>query len=106
MFGGLYNIVFTDYSGRQEDLIFLNQDAWLKDAAVCPYVFKAHCEWRIALTFAWTKNPMRLICRYMPDGFSALEKAQTFARYYQRTIQKDARGFLQISANDFHINYN
>jgi hypothetical protein len=53
MFGGLYNIVLTDYTGGAADLRFLQEGDWLNDAAVTAHVYQRHGRWRVALCFAW-----------------------------------------------------
>lgn len=106
MFGGLYNIVFTDYPGGSADLSFIENADWLKDAAVINDVYELKGNWKVRLIFVWINEPMRFICRHINDSFTRKSKAAMAADFYHRTSQKDKRGTLTISANDFIINYN
>lgn len=106
MFGGLYSIIFTDYTGSNQDLTFLQQANWLQNAAVTPRVFCKTGEWFIGLTYVWTESRFRFLCRYIPETFKSEEKAKLFANMYKRTAQKDKRGELIFTKNDFNINYN
>jgi hypothetical protein len=101
MFGGLYNIVFTDYKGGAADLHFLADANWLKDAAVTAHVYPRQGRWQVALVFAWVTNPYRFVCRYITDSFDTEKKASLYADFYKRTSQKDKRGTLTVTIHDF-----
>lgn len=106
MYGGLHNIVFTDYTGSNADLKFLSQDEWLKNSVVITNVFTINGEWHIAINFVWVENRFRILSRCIPEKFNNETKATVFANMYKRTAQKDKRGELIIYQNDFNINYN
>jgi hypothetical protein len=102
----MLNVVFTDFTGTSSDLYFLQNDKWLRDAAVITNVFAEKGRWRIVLVFAWVKNPMQLICRLLPDSYPTKTKADSFAQFFTRSTQKDKRGLLTIQYYDFTICYN
>jgi hypothetical protein len=106
MFGGLFNIVLTDYTGGVADLLFLQQADWLKDAAVAAHVYQRRGRWQVAISFAWVANPYRFVCRYMADTFDTEKKAALYADFYKRTSQKDKRGTLTVQINDFMCCFN
>lgn len=106
MFGGLYNIVFTDYKGGASDLHFLQEGDWLNDSAVLTYVYPRQGRWQVVLIFAWVRNPYRFVCRYMADSFANEQKAALHADFYKRTSQKDKRGTLTITIHDFMCCFN
>lgn len=101
MAGGLYNIVFTDYTGGLADLRFLQQADWLNDAAVAAHVYPRQGRWQVALSFAWVANPYRFVCRYITETFDTEKKAALYADFYKRTSQKDKRGTLTVTVDDF-----
>lgn len=101
MFGGLYNIVLTDYRGGTADLNFLQAANWLNDAAVITHVYPRKGRWQVVLVFAWVSNPYRLVCRHITDSFDTEKKAALYADFYKRTSQKDKRGTLTITIHDF-----
>jgi hypothetical protein len=106
MFGGLFNINYTDYTGSNADLEFLYNASWLQDAAVMPRVFYYKGEWCIHITFVWVDNKFRFLIRSISEKFNNEKKAILFADMYKRTAQKDKRGELTINENDFNISYN
>ena len=106
MSGGLFNIVFSDYTGCHSDIHFMDDAGWLSDSAVIPHIYMQKGRWHIALTFAWINNPFRFIRRYITDNYESEKKATIYAAYYCRSSQKDKRGILTISNNDFTVNYN
>lgn len=106
MFGGLYNIIFTDYSGRAADTYFLQHAGWLTNSAVSSHIYLKNGRWKINITFGWGSNPIQLICRYIALDFDTMKKASLYANNYVRTCQKDKRGNLILTADDFNINFN
>lgn len=106
MFGGLFNIVFTDYRAHPADLDFMEKGSWLQDSAVTYHVYKQKGRWKVAMTFGWTKYPLRFICRYIDHDFDSEARARIYATYYSRSSVADKRGTLIITANDFSVNYN
>jgi hypothetical protein len=102
----LFSINYTDYIGGQSDLAFLNNDKWLIDAVVSHYIFEQKGRWKIILTFSWSSNFFRLLCRYMADDFATKSKAEIVANLYTRTSQKDQRGTLTLNNNDCNICFN
>ncbi len=106
MFGGLYNINFTDYSGAAADLHFLYNEHWLTETAVNDYIYYRKGNWYVALVFGYTQNPFRFLCRYMNTAFPTKEKALVHASFYQRTAARNQGGALTINPHAFNICYN
>lgn len=106
MFGGLYNITFTDYSGAAPDLYFLQEEHWLTETAVSIHVYPKKGNWHVALVFGHTANPVRFLCRYMNHAFPTEKKAAVHASFYQRTAAKNRYGALTINPDDFNICFN
>lgn len=106
MGGGLFNIVFTDYTGSRTDLQFLEETGWLKNTLVVPGIYPKNGQWRVRLIFAWQQNPFRFICRRIPEQFFTAEKAQLQAAYYTLSAAKDHRDPLNLNTHDFIINLN
>lgn len=106
MFGGLYNIVFTDYCGRAADTDFLQGEDWLTNSTVVSHIYLINGRWKINIIFGWLGNPLQLICRHITLDFDTKKKASLYASNYVRTCQKDKCGNLILTTDDFNINFN
>lgn len=86
----LTNEKFIGRIARQEDLLFLKDAAWLKNAAVIDKILNTHAAWVIYLIFAHYQNPLQLIVRNITRCFSK-QKAQATAFYICKEAAKDRR---------------
>lgn len=96
------NIVYADYPGSAADLLFLQDDSWLPDAAVNSRIIEVKGRFMVSIVLAWVHFPMRLVCRYL-QHYPTLAKAQLHADLFCRTAQKDERGTLKIDNDDWNI---
>jgi hypothetical protein len=106
MTGGLFNIVFTDYTGSLPDFKFLKEDKWLEEAVVIPVVFMRKGSWYIRIQFVWQKNPFRFISKNINNAFHSEQKATVYARNYCQSIDNDYMSNKNIQTNAFTISYN
>lgn len=99
----MFNIVLTDYTGSAADISFLENDNWLNDAVVNYQLYQCRGRWKIKLWFTWVQHRRRVIYKYFKEEYDKQTKAEVYATYFLRTIQKDARGTLYINNNDYNI---
>jgi hypothetical protein len=85
-----------------DDMLFIAEGYWLKDAAVIDVVSNRQGAWDVCLVFAHYKNPLQLIVRKITRCYSK-QKAQTAAFYMRKEAAKDRRGTLEVSINDLHL---
>lgn len=88
--------------GNKNDLLFLKNDAWLKDTEVRYRIVQTHSRWFLSMIFVWIDNPYRFLCRKI-DSYETAKKAEMYAQLFQRGIRKDARGTLKTNENAFNI---
>jgi hypothetical protein len=88
--------------GNSKDLLFLKNDAWLKDTEVRYRIVRNHGRWFLSMLFVWIDNPYRFLCRKI-DNYETERKAEMYAQLFQRGIRKDARGTLKMNENAFNI---
>ena len=105
MFTGLYNIVYTEYPGEENELRFLYEAEWLHNTEVRPQIVCKKGRWQVTMVLVWAKNPLRFLCRLI-DQYPTESKAIVHAELFKRTMQKDKRGTIKISENDFDICFN
>ncbi|HMQ47162.1 MAG TPA: hypothetical protein PKA00_06615 [Saprospiraceae bacterium] len=98
----LNNQHFVERGGKQEDMLFLSEDWWLRDTAVIEIIFKREGMWEINLVFAHYRRPFQLIVRAI-SRYSSKDKAQLNAQYMRRLAAKDQRGTLKLDINDFNL---
>jgi hypothetical protein len=89
-------------SAMPEDLDFINEGAWLKDAAVIDSVSKRNGAWEVYLVFAHYKDPLKFIVRHITKCHSE-RKALAAAFYIKKGAAKDRRGTLTVSLNDLNL---
>ncbi len=105
MFPGLYNIVYTEYPGGENELRFLREAGWLMNSEVRQQVTYKKGRWHVAILLIWAENPYRFIKRPI-DHYDSERKAMIHADFFKRTMQKDERGTVKINENDFNICFN
>lgn len=89
-----------EHIGRDTDLLFIQEDAWLQDTEVKYIIQRKHGLWSIVMVFIAIQYEMRILCRKI-DAYSSRQKAITYAQIMQRGIRKDSRGTLKNKSNDF-----
>lgn len=85
-----------DVRGMPNDLFFITNGIWLKDAAVIDVITNRNGTWEIHLVFAHYKNPLQLIVRNIMTCFSQ-QKAMSAAFYLRKDAARDRRGTLSVS---------
>lgn len=100
----IYNIVFTDYPGREHDMYFLQNAEWLNQAIASYTVYPRQGRWKIYLCFTDTSSKIQMLCRHMKDDYATKEKAKTFASYFTRTSMKGSKTLSKQI--DYNINFN
>lgn len=63
MLGYLDNLSTTDKPGLGKDSFFIAQNYWLQDTAVVENIEYRNGQWEIALVFAHTSFPLKLLKR-------------------------------------------
>ena len=102
MYVFLDNEKYAGQIAQPEDLLFIEDGSWLKDAAVIDSICNRHGAWDVYLVFAHYKNPLQLIVRNITRCFSE-QKAQAAAFYIRKEAAKDRRGTLYVSMKDLDI---
>ena len=92
-------------AGKQEDLYFITEGAWLKDSAVIDAISYHNGGWDVYLIFAHYKNPLQLIVRNITRCYSE-QKARAAAFYIRKEAAKDRRGTLNVSIQNLGLCYN
>ncbi|MBS1667983.1 MAG: hypothetical protein JST58_11460 [Bacteroidetes bacterium] len=88
-----------------QDLHFMENGSWLRDAAVIDWVIFRRGTWEVSLVFAQFNNPLQFIIRNITQCFSE-QKAKTAAFFIRKEAAKDRRGPLQVSIQDLQICFN
>ena len=97
-----YSLPCDEMPGMPSDLAFLEEDAWLADSVVIPFVFCRHKQWHIWLIFVWRHDPLRLLCRR--GGVCGIEaQAHMQAQLLTRGAARDARGRLKLNHDVFRF---
>jgi hypothetical protein len=85
-----------------DELLFIDDNRWLKDTAVSDMVSRKHGSWEVALVFAHHINPFKLLVRYITKYHSE-NKARSAAFYMRKEAAKDGRGTLSVSIADINL---
>ncbi|MEM6726192.1 MAG: hypothetical protein AAF598_19265 [Bacteroidota bacterium] len=93
---------FPESPGNANDLSFIEDGGWLLNTEVRYLIQERRSRWHVYMVFVAVENPMKLICRHI-DSYHSIQKAETFAKIFQRGIRKDARGTLKSDVNAFNI---
>jgi hypothetical protein len=89
-------------AGKSEDLQFIVDGSWLKDAAVIDTINNRKGGWEVDLIFAHYQKPLQLITRNITRCFSE-QKALSVAFYMRKEAAKDRRGTLHVSIDDLDL---
>ena len=88
--------------GQRIDLFLLEEDAWMQDTEVKYVIQRIRGRWHVHMVFFSLKEPMKIVVRHI-DHYHSKQKAERFAKIFQRGIRKDARGTLQRESYAYHI---
>lgn len=100
-----YFLYYEKFDGKiapPEDLLFMEDGTWLKDAAVFDEIRIREGAWDVYLVFANNKKPLQLIVKNITRCFSE-QKAISAAFLIRKEAEKDQRGTLSISINDLDV---
>ena len=93
---------YVELIAQEEDLIFIEDGSWLKDAAVIDVISSRQGSWDVSLVFANYKNPLQLIVRNIARYFGE-QKAKAAAFYLKKEAAMDRRGTLTVSIKDLNL---
>lgn len=85
-----------------DDLLFILEGSWLKDAAVIDIVNSRDGAWDVHMIFAHYTNPLQLIVRNITRCFND-QKVRAAAFYSRKEADKEKHGALTVSIQDLHL---
>ena len=98
----LDNEKYVGQVAQPDDVLFITDGSWLKDAAVIDAISCRQGAWDVDLIFAHYRNPLQLIVRNITRCFNE-QKAKATAFYIRKEAAKDRRGTLNVSINDLDL---
>lgn len=91
--------------GNAKDLSVLENGGWLHNTEVRYLIEPRSGRWHLWMLYVWTKHPLRFFCNYI-NHYESMQKAENYAKIFQRSISKDARGTLKTNQNAYDICFN
>ncbi|MEM7371469.1 MAG: hypothetical protein AAF587_22835 [Bacteroidota bacterium] len=99
---GLIQPIPAETKGDESDLYLFRDSAWLQNSEVRYALLPKRGRWHVYMLFLSLDEPIKLLIRYL-DHYPSKNKAETFARIFQRGIRKDSRGTLKRDQHDYNI---
>lgn len=88
--------VKIDTKAFEKEVQFINEDNWIKDAAVIETIICAQGNWQVSLIFALHSNPLQLIVRNIKSCISE-QKATRSIDFMKKEIAINSAPTLPIS---------